>query len=429
MAATTRPWLRTLHRHRHLIYLPALGLIALAAAFADFIFLFLGWLLLFVPLSLHFALARRRTTFLRRRLVFRSEGKWYVGITLAIGLAAMNTGTNLLYLILGMLLSLILVSGVLSEWSFRRLRLTRRHAPTVFAGEPLAVCLEVENKKRIIPAIAVRVDEPAPELEAESPCAVALKIAPGETVRLRYSLRFARRGPRQLERCDLSSSFPFGFFDKILSLRVESELLVFPRIRPLSPAFTDALHDRNARSESGSSMGRGLEFRGIREYRPGDERKHIHWRSSARLGQLRTRVFEGSRTPRVAVLFEACAPDLAPPAFEELVEAAASVCAFLDRSGFELSFSSGGLSVESGRGLDEIYAHLARVEPAPVPLARDHVHGVPGLSRSQAWVVVGAGEPCQALAEGLRAEGHARPVVLDLTRGSPFTDEPSGGSA
>ncbi len=70
-----------------------------------------------------------------RRLKFTREGKFFVGITLGVGFAAINTGNNLLYLLLGMLLALIVVSGVMSEISLRHL--TRRSTPAPpGAGRP-----------------------------------------------------------------------------------------------------------------------------------------------------------------------------------------------------------------------------------------------------------------------------------------------------
>ena len=60
-----------------------------------------------------------------RRLRATREGKYFVGITLGVGFAAVNTGNNLLYLLLGMMLSLIIASGILSEVSLRDLSLTR----------------------------------------------------------------------------------------------------------------------------------------------------------------------------------------------------------------------------------------------------------------------------------------------------------------
>jgi hypothetical protein len=72
-----------------------------------------------------------------RKLKFTREGKYYLGITLGVGFAAINTGNNLLYLLLGMLLSLIVVSGVMSDLSLKQ---PDRHAQVAFAraGGPRA---------------------------------------------------------------------------------------------------------------------------------------------------------------------------------------------------------------------------------------------------------------------------------------------------
>src|SRR5262245_58861650 len=87
-----------------------------------------------------------------RKLKFTREGKYYLGITLGVGLAAINTGNNLLYLLLGMLLSLIVVSGVLSELSLRQLTVVRRLPPRAQVGRAHLVEIEGFNHKQKIPS-------------------------------------------------------------------------------------------------------------------------------------------------------------------------------------------------------------------------------------------------------------------------------------
>ena len=82
-----------------------------------------------------------------RKLKFTREGKYYLGITLGVGFAAINTGNNLLYLLLGMLLSLIVVSGVMSDLSLRRLTVTRRLPVRAQVGRAHLVEIEVYNHK------------------------------------------------------------------------------------------------------------------------------------------------------------------------------------------------------------------------------------------------------------------------------------------
>ncbi len=94
-----------------------------------------------------------------RRLKLTREGKYFIGITFGVGFAAINTGNNLLYLLLGMLLSMIVVSGVLSELSLRELTVVRRLPPRAQVARPNLVEIEVFNHKRRIPSYAIEVED------------------------------------------------------------------------------------------------------------------------------------------------------------------------------------------------------------------------------------------------------------------------------
>ena len=83
-----------------------------------------------------------------RRLSFTREGKIIVILSVGVGFAAINTGNNLLYLLLGWLLSFIVASGVLSEGTMRGLTVTRRPPPRVHAGQPFLMEISVANGAR-----------------------------------------------------------------------------------------------------------------------------------------------------------------------------------------------------------------------------------------------------------------------------------------
>ena len=102
------------------------------------------------------ALARAAAGLLRpprKKLKVTREGKYFIGITFGVGFAAVNTGNNLLYLLLGMLLSMIVVSGVLSELSLRELTVVRRLPPRAWVARPHLVEIEAFNHKRRIPRL------------------------------------------------------------------------------------------------------------------------------------------------------------------------------------------------------------------------------------------------------------------------------------
>src|SRR5580693_9007078 len=104
-------------------------------------------------------LARWRALRAPRRLKFTREGKFFVGITLGVGFAAINTGNNLLYLLLGMLLALIVVSGLMSELSLRDLTVVRRLPLRAQVGRAHLVEIEVFNHKGKTPSYAIEVED------------------------------------------------------------------------------------------------------------------------------------------------------------------------------------------------------------------------------------------------------------------------------
>src|SRR5262245_66116724 len=82
-----------------------------------------------------------------RRLSFTREGKIIVILSVAVGFAAINTGNNLLYLLLAWLLSFIIASGVLSELTLRALSVERRPPPRIYASEPFLMEAVIKNGK------------------------------------------------------------------------------------------------------------------------------------------------------------------------------------------------------------------------------------------------------------------------------------------
>jgi len=95
----------------------------------------------------------------KRRLAFTRAGRWYTGLTIGIGLAATNTGNNLLFLVLGLLLASIIVSGILSEQSLKSVRVERRLPVAATAGQPALVGLVAQNGKARAPSFSLEIRE------------------------------------------------------------------------------------------------------------------------------------------------------------------------------------------------------------------------------------------------------------------------------
>ncbi|MDF2695081.1 MAG: hypothetical protein K0S65_3464 [Labilithrix sp.] len=218
-----------------------------------------------------------------RRLKFTREGKFFVGITLGVGFAAINTGNNLLYLLLGMLLALIIVSGLMSELSLRDLTVVRRLPLRAQVGRPHLVEIEVFNHKGRVPSYAIEVEDLRAGQPADKRC-FFLKISPKSAQVAAYRRTPAKRGRDKHVGFRIATRFPFGLFEKSREVPAEGELIIYPAVDPLQlPALSSG---RNAGGETSLGRGHGDDYIGLKLLRDGEDRRDVHWRKSAAVGQL-----------------------------------------------------------------------------------------------------------------------------------------------
>jgi uncharacterized protein (DUF58 family) len=304
-----------------------------------------------------------------RRIHFTSGGLVFTLGAFAVGFAAMNTGNNLLYLLLGAMLGFIAVSGWLSEQAIRGL-VIRRHVPrAVTVGQELRLTYQVDNTKPRLPSLAVEI------VEQGLPGRAFLAHAPARGTGQARSLNaFSRRGVHELRVVTLATSFPFGLFLKERDLVIPGEVVVWPRtdrpVRALSPS--GGRLPRAGIVARGPAGHRG-EYRSLRAYRPGDDPRDIHWRSSARLREPVLREYErdGAETRWICLDLRAEPGDAA----EVAVEVAASLAADAVTEGRSFALTAGDALVDPGEGagqLDRVLDILARVDfaptaPAPAP--------------------------------------------------------------
>jgi uncharacterized protein (DUF58 family) len=311
--------------------------------------------------------AVRRRWFARtRRLRLTRDGKLFLGITIGIGLAAINTGNNLLYLVLGWLLSLIVASGALSNMTLRGVRARRRPPPRIYAGTPFTMEVSLENRKRRFASYALEVEDMVGGRPLDKRCPF-LKLPPGTTQLGSYRHTFHRRGVYQLDGFRLTTRFPFGLFSKSRDAASTDEVLVYPAVRPvpLPGTRTPRLGDA-----SQSRMGRRGEFFGLRDYREGDDSRAIHWHSSARTGRLVLREMEEEAQRRVVIELDNAVSDPADEAaldaLEDAVSTAASLIVTYLRQGYAVRLVARGLDVPFGGGPaheHRLLRALALIEP------------------------------------------------------------------
>jgi uncharacterized protein (DUF58 family) len=304
-----------------------------------------------------------------RRISFTSGGLAFTLGTTAIGFAAMNTGNNLLYLLMGSMLGFITVSSWLSEQAIRDLRIERRHPRAVTVGHDFRIVYEVDNEKTRMPSLAVEISEAGlPEK------AFLGHVGPSSHATTRSVNSFVRRGVYPLGTVTLSTGFPFGMFRKERDIEIPGEVIVWPRTdRPVRESSTGAGRAPRTGVNARGVAGTRGEYRSLRGYRVGDDPRDIHWKSSARLREPVIREYErdGAETRWICLDLRA-EPDAAA---EAAVEVAASLAARSVAQQRPFALVAGAEVVMPGEGpgqLERVLDLLAHVDfrrdaPAPAP--------------------------------------------------------------
>ena len=297
-----------------------------------------------------------------RRIHFTSGGVAFTLGTMAVGFAAMNTGNNLLYLLLGSMLGFMVVSGWLSEQAIRGLRVERRAPRAVTVGHDLRLSYEVTNHKRRLPSLAVEISETGlPEK------AFLAHVAPEGHTTTRSVNSFVRRGVYPLGTVTLSTGFPFGLFTKERDLEIPGEVIVWPRTDRFvrEPAPGSGRIPRIGLSARGSLGARG-EYRSLRGYRFGDDSRDIHWKSSARMRDPVVREYErdGAETRWICLDLRGEPGEAAEVAVE--VAAALAARAVSQQRSFALVAGEDVLEPDDGAGhLERALDILAKVDFKP----------------------------------------------------------------
>lgn len=292
-----------------------------------------------------------------RRLHFTRTGGLFTFGVIGLGFATLNTGNNLLYLLLGALLGLIVVSGWLSEQAVRNLRIVRRPARGT-AGEAIALTYEVINGKRHLPSLALDFREIGAPITAFLP-----QVLPGRTAVARTDIIFKRRGVYRLHRFVIGTSFPFGLFVKERDISFAGTIVVWPRTdRVVREPRRAGARARLGAAQSAAAGGRG-DFRSLRPYRLGDDRRDVHWRTSARYSEPVVREYERDASETLWIALDLRAED--GDAAEDAVEIAASLCAQGVSRGERVALVTNDVVVDPGSGtgqLERILDTLARVQ-------------------------------------------------------------------
>jgi uncharacterized protein (DUF58 family) len=293
----------------------------------------------------------------RRTIKPTRDGWWCLLVAVGLGVAAINTGNNLLYLLVSALLALVVVSGILSEQSMRGLDLTGVAPDEIYAGQPVLLGATIANRKRWFTSYSVTVELLAPAahaLESSSRVIYVRRIEAGRERLATWEETLPRRGPHRLTGVRITTRFPFGLFVKAGRPALTDEVVVFPAVRPVPDESLRRLGETG--DASARRRGRANELYNLRGYRSGDDPRFIHWRSSAKAEALMVRELEADTSPNTRLVLVGRGRRGAD-ALERGLSEAASLAVALVRAGAGVELAGPDCAVPLGHGR----GHLRRV--------------------------------------------------------------------
>jgi len=254
-----------------------------------------------------------RVTAVQRRpsLRFSKTGIVFISTMFFMGFAAINSQANLLFGIFGLMIGVLLVSGVISRWVLRRLAVRRDLPDHGSVGSPTTINYQLTNGKRFWPSLSVVIAElDGSEAFTRQPQGYMLHAAARMTASVPVAVIPKRRGLHELDRYQLVTSFPFGFVKRAVTGRHKDMLLIHPPLADVHPKLLAMCRSADLTGETVRPQPGGAdEFYGVKEYRPGDNPRWIYWRRSARSGTLVSKEMTRVSPPRLALLVDTCVTD------------------------------------------------------------------------------------------------------------------------
>ena len=289
---------------------------------------------------------------LENRAVAPAYAGWLLsGMTVFFFGSATNTMSGWLYALSGGSLALLGVAAVLPGKSLRSLEVRRRTIEPVSAGDRITVELEIENRARE-PKTLLQVVDILPFVLGEPIVRPIEVIDPNSIYRDTYYLEVRQRGVYRWQEVNLRTAAPLGLFWCRRSRPVKAVAVVYPQVLPLS---TCPIIDRIGQEDSPQFYNRsrsqtateGL-TRNLRPYRHGDPTRLIHWRTSARYGELRVRELEVAAGGQEIIIALDSAQAWQPEEFERAVTVAASLYFYASKRLLNVKLWTAGTGLVSG---------------------------------------------------------------------------------
>jgi uncharacterized protein (DUF58 family) len=306
-------------------------------------------------------------------------GVVYLGMTLFMGLAAVNTQANLLFGVCGLMAGVMLIAWWISRAVMRRLKVRRALPEHAVVGKPVTLTYEFTNNKRFWPSFSVTLAEvDAAEAFVKQPHAYMLHTAPRTIATVPTEVIPKRRGLHVFDRYQLSTSFPFGFIRRAVSQHQHETILIFPAIGQVDPKLLQMCQSAD---RSGATMrprrGGDDEFYGVKEFRQGENPRSIYWRRSARTGVLVSKEMTQVSPPKLLLLVDTYLRDRSTAehqAVERTIAMATSLASHALEAGLMVglyAWTGDWLGIHPNRGKRHRVDLLAQLAQLPLNTARD----------------------------------------------------------
>ncbi|TVQ44229.1 MAG: DUF58 domain-containing protein [Gloeocapsa sp. DLM2.Bin57] len=312
------------------------------------------------------------------------------GIALCFFGAAINTMSGWLYVLSGMIISLLLVAAWLCLRSLRELKVTRSPIEPVTVEQELELELLIDNPTTSQSKQFFQVEDLLPIALTGSSASERMSVAeilPSSQYRLSYFTIPQRRGIYHWEEVFLRSGYPLGLFWCRRSYLVPARAIIYPAILPLNhcPLIDSVGDDDSALLESDRRYQAAQEgiTKAIRDYRFGDPTRLIHWRSSARFSEFKVRELEIITSGENIIIALDTSDTWQEAKFEQAVTTAASLYAYASRRQLNVELWTNGTGLV--KGFTGVLEALAAVE------AEDTQVNLPSLSTSVVWLTQNPG--------------------------------------
>lgn len=267
------------------------------------------------------------------------EGFHFFLILLFVLTAAVLRNVSLLIILAGIMTGLLLLQWRIACRTLLGLRIKRDLPTSMMAGQEVDVRIEIANTRRWLGSWLVVVEDrlartlPVLENFPKAGSVIIDEIPPLSTRESKYSIRFNERGLYRVGGATVSSTFPLNIGCAHKEQDLTNEITIHPKLGVITPRCKELLQvERQGLSQAAplSGLSEG-EFYGLRPWHNGDSQRWIHWRTTARLGELAVRQFEQQQRMQVSLLLELYRPTkkLRLPNHAQSVEQAVSFVATL----------------------------------------------------------------------------------------------------